>query len=417
MKKIITFVLAAVVLFSFAECSGLFTDSNPISSQSDNSATSFDYASSDNSSSEYTPFYTSSGNRFGNKNSSKYSSSSRYNYSSNRYSSNKSSSETAPTFYSLTSLRDYLNQQKNKDVFEIPFKYKGSDELTPRMLAQMVSALFVNYKTSGDLRKLTVTEYPGDHIVDAYFSGNSSSLTANEKKAMDKAIQMVNTAKSKAKNSWELELLIHDMLADHITYYDDVRDFDRPEDAPRYLTIIGALLDGKANCQGYSDAFYTLASIAGFTVSRMNTETTDDLHVINTIKLNGLWYVVDVTFDDQAGDAPTNYRLFNVGLDRIEEFFWKPWKEINKIAATSPKEYYYNYKGTLFNSADSLAQYVVNKWLSGEKTIRAAVLNLSNSEAIEAPLSKLLDKTGKAYNYRYWCSNSGKDLYYTFVFK
>ncbi len=399
MKKIIIFLLAIVSIFSCASCTGFSSDYNITESFNSNQVSYYSYSS------DFTFEAPSS-----------YSSSSRYNYSSNNFSNAQSSNDTVPTFYSLDSLRDYLNQQKNKNVFEIPFKFKGSDEITPRMLAQMTSALFVNHNLSGDTHTLTVSEYPGDHIVDAYFNSDKSGLTADEKKAMEKAIQMVNTAKSKAKNNWELELQIHDMLADHITYYDDVRDFDRPEDAPRYLTIIGALLDGKANCQGYSDAFYTLASIAGFTVSRMNTETTDDLHVVNTILLNGSWYVVDVTFDDQGSEAPTNYRLFNAGLDRIEEFFWKPWKEINKISATSPKEYYYNYKGTLFSNAQSLAQYVVNCWQGGEKTIRGAVTNLSDYKSIETPLSDLLEKTGKAYNYKYWCSNSGKDIYYTFVF-
>lgn len=418
MKKIIVFLLAAVVIFSFAKCSDSFLESDVVTSEQSALNTASTYNYEDNSSSRYSYFNSSSRYSFGSKSSSssRYNSS-RYNYSTYSIANAQTSGSTTPTFDSLTSLRDYLNGQKNKNIFEIPFKYTGSEQLTPIMLAQMVSAFMVNYQTRGDAKVITITEYPGEHIVDAYFSGNTASLTADEKKAMNKAVQMVSTAKSKAKNSWELELLIHDMLADSITYYDDVRTFSSLENAPRYLSIIGALLDGKANCQGYSDAFYTLASIAGFTVSRMNTETTDDLHVVNTIKLNGLWYVVDVTFDDQTGDTPTNYRLFNVGLDRIKEFFWKPWKEINPIAATSPKEYYYNYKGIVFNNAQALAQYVTDQWLAGNKTVRGTVANLSDAEAIKTPLKKLLDNTGKAWDYRYWCSNTGKDIYYTFTFK
>ena len=208
------------------------------------------------------------------------------------------------------------------------------------------------------------------------------------------------------------------MLADNINYYNDAAvDFDKLTDAPRYISIVGALLDKKANCQGYSDAFYTLASMAGFTVSRMNVETPDDLHVTNTISLNGRWYVVDVTFDDQDDKGPLNYRLFNAGLDQIHEFTWKPWKEINKISATSGRDYYYNYKENLFNNINSFVDYVVGKWLNGEKTVIAAIKNQSDGKTVEKSLKSAMDKTGKAYNYNYWYFDDTKDFYYKIDFK
>ena len=346
-----------------------------------------------------------------------YSSSSRYNFLDD-FLSGDNQSGSVPAFSDLRQLSDYLNEQKNKNVLKIPFKYNGNEELDPQMLAQMVSAFYVTDTVVGDKHTLNITEYPGDRIVDAYSSGNKSSLTSDEKRAMDKAIQMVSSAKSKAKNNWELELSLHDMLVEHITYYsDDKLNFERLEDAPEYLTVVGALLDGKANCQGYSDAFYTLASMAGFTVSRMNVETPDDLHVTNTISLNGRWYVVDVTFDDQGEEAPANHRLFNAGLDYVNEYSWKYWKEINPIAAMSGVDYYYNNKGISFYTMKSFAEYTVNKWLAGEKSVDGMVKNQKNGEAIEGELSKLLNNTGKAYNYTYWYYEDSKNLYYTIEFK
>ena len=223
MKKITVFVIVAFLLLSLSGCSEAFDDF-PFASSSD-----FDFGISSYAEYNYSSEAESKAEN------SYFSSSSRYNYSSNRYSGIQSSSQDTPTFYSLTTLSKYLNEQKNKGVLKITFKYSGTEEPDPQMLAQMVSAFFVTDTIVRDTHTLKITEYPGDRIVDAYRSGNRAFLTSDEKKAMDKAIQMVSTAKAKAKNNWELELLIHDMLADNINYYSDAAvNFDKLEDAPRY---------------------------------------------------------------------------------------------------------------------------------------------------------------------------------------
>lgn len=338
-------------------------------------------------------------------------------YKESSYSEN-SSDMPCPTFYSLNDLRDYLNVQKDNDKFKISFKYKGKDMIEAQMLAQMTSACYVWYDGYDDVHTVTITEYPGDRIVDAYFSNNKSDLTADEKKVMEKAIQMVTSAKSKANDNWELELLLHDMLADSITYYTDsrVNNIESVDKIPRFITAIGAFLDGKANCQGYSDAFYILASMAGFTVSRMNVETADDLHVINTILLNGKWYVVDVTFDDQEDDKTKNYRYFNAGLDQINEYGWKSWKEIHKIASNSGNSFYYNHKNLVFNSMDTFITHLETQWENGETVIRGMLKNHSDPHAIKTLLENRLNKYGRAYSYKYGCYNDGKNLYYTVEF-
>ena len=238
-----------------------------------------------------------------------------------------------PTFSSLTALRDFMTAKKEADVMTFTFKYTGP-ELSGQSIAQMTNACVVNRNRNGQVYTVTMTEYPGDRIVDAYFSGDSSELNAAEKSAMSKAVQLVNQAKAKAKNTFELEVLLHDTLCDMVTYDDHTRDVPDARNPPRNLTVVGALLDGRANCQGYTDAFYTLASIAGFTVRRLSTYTPDDLHMTNTIYLNNAWYVVDVTFDDVNGDE-RNYRLFNAGVDVIHEYTWDPEKETQPIARTS----------------------------------------------------------------------------------
>ena len=44
-------------------------------------------------------------------------------------------------------------------------------------------------------------------------------ITADEQKAYDQAVQTVSLLKSKAKNDWELELFIHDMVKKLLIFY------------------------------------------------------------------------------------------------------------------------------------------------------------------------------------------------------
>jgi hypothetical protein len=66
---------------------------------------------------------------------------------------------------------------------------------------------------------------------------------------------------------------------------------------PSFLTAKGALVDGKANCQGYTDAFYLLGRMMGWNVEKMGGND----HVWNTIEFgDGKIYCVDVTWGDES---------------------------------------------------------------------------------------------------------------------
>lgn len=317
-----------------------------------------------------------------------------------------------PKFTSLTALRDYMNAQKEADILKFSFEYTGKT-LNVHTIAQMTNACLINLNQTGTVYTVTVTEYPGDRIVDAYVSGNVSKLTADERAAMNKAVQLVNQAKAKTSNTFELEVLLHDMLCERITYYDGNRNFSDPNDIPRNLTVIGALLDGKANCQGYTDAFYTLASMAGFKVSRMSTYSPTDLHMVNTVYLNNEWYVMDVAFDDDD-NGEWDYRLFNAGVDMIREYTWDIEKEIHPIAKTSGVAYYYNYKGSTYTSMQTMANAIAAEWSQNDTTtFRTMLRNHTDGNAFNAILKSALDQTGKRGRYQYWFYSNGRDTFYT----
>lgn len=318
----------------------------------------------------------------------------------------------------LLELRDFVIEQIEDDNLEFSFVYSGEEDLDPGVIAQMGGVCFVKYVQEGKLYTVSVTEFPGARIVDAFFKDDTSKLNEDECLALEKAVEMVDEAQAISEDDWELELAIHDILAQHITYSHAPIDYDDPEDQPRHLSVVGALLDGSANCQGYTDAFYTLASIAGFEVGRLSVETPSEPHMVNTICLNDKWYVVDVTYDD-SNDKMVNYHLFNVGMDFIgEEFYWPEEIETHSIVRKSDELNYYIRNDLVFDDMEDLAGFVAKQYAKNDKTvIHAMLLDEDDSEELNEALQLALEDYRISYEYSLWYSDNGEDSFYTVIFK
>lgn len=158
--------------------------------------------------------------------------------------------------------------------------------------------------------------YPGAKVEYAYRTGDISILSNEERKLYNYAIKIVKEAK-KFPTPLRKEHYIHEKITERTTYY----TANTGETLPRHCTAIGALLDGKANCQGYTDAFYMLGRMAGLNVGKMSGNAAGGAHTWNTINFgDGRTYAVDVTFDDasfrSAGVGEYNtYIYFNAPLE------------------------------------------------------------------------------------------------------
>ena len=329
----------------------------------------------------------------------------------------------------LDEVRDFIKSNKAKDIFENEFIYNGNvNELSGETLARISTGCVINYLVTGNKFEVTVIEYPGDRIVDAYFSGDQSKLNSEEKKALKTAVSMVNEARSKAKNDMELEIILHDMLVEKVTYFDGGTDVPDAANPPRHLTAIGSLLDGIANCQGYTDGFYTLASIAGFTVDRMNVFNSDGWHILNTVLIDGKWYAVDATFNDCMADGNEyipSYRLFNAGRDRVLEYEWGSEMEYNKLASTCDKNYFYylpddgseyGYKKA-YTDVGLMAQDLVDRWLDKKEAMQYTMLvdTVSDWELLSDAL-KNANNRGKGITWSIWTYTNGRDTFFTVKF-
>ena len=133
----------------------------------------------------------------------------------------------------------------------------------------------------------------------------------------------------------EKERAVHDLLCRHITYYTDSKSSGHEE----CDCAVGAILNGLADCDGYSDAFYLLGSLTGLevrllkgdavrdadqSISGMTRNLTSGGHIWNLVRINGKWVMLDVTWDDQE-EQGICYYYFNTGTDaEAGNHIWEP---------------------------------------------------------------------------------------------
>lgn len=106
-------------------------------------------------------------------------------------------------------------------------------------------------------------------------------------------------------DDWHRALYLHDYLVFHTDY---------SEDARLPFTAYGAIVEGKATCQGYSDALHLLLARAGFECTYVIGYSHDDSakHKWNYVKLDdGQWYIIDPTWSDPSGKEDPDYICYD----------------------------------------------------------------------------------------------------------
>lgn len=116
---------------------------------------------------------------------------------------------------------------------------------------------------------------------------------------------------------FELELYAHDYIIDNCEYDFEAAESDEIED--NASSAYGALVEGKAICEGYSRAFQLLCNELG--IECVNIFGTDDgeNHMWNGVKIEGDWYQVDVTWDDTEDEQKNiaQYLYFNLDDEKM----------------------------------------------------------------------------------------------------
>jgi hypothetical protein len=186
--------------------------------------------------------------------------------------------------------------------------------------------------------------------------------------------------------SYEKELALHDYLAISVKYEHKDKSNHRAHSA------IGALLYGRAVCEGYSMAFKLLceaARIHSIVVSGTGTnmEGTGN-HAWNIVKLKDKCYHVDVTWDScvTIEDVPS-HGCFNItDKDIAQDHTWD-----KKLLPTcdSTEDNYFVRQNCYFTSRDALKQYFASCLKQGQKEF---AIKINRRFEDHAEISKILNE-------------------------
>ncbi len=226
-------------------------------------------------------------------------------------------------------------------------------------------------------------------------------------------------------SEYEKELAIHDYIINNCDYSSQLTD-DMTE-----FEAYGALVEHKAVCEGYSKATALLLRCCGIEATLVSGEANDsnaadtsnpdgsgsesvlmtsdgrvvDGHMWNQVKIDGLWYNLDTTWDDPTGDEPqlchTYFNVDDAILRRNHE--WDN-KETNFCSSTVSN--YYEKNGIYFRNDESFRDYVGQYLESGSREpLECAV---TRADLSEETMSFIFNYDGIS---NYAISESGVDNY------
>ena len=174
--------------------------------------------------------------------------------------------------------------------------------------------------------------------------------TALAKQKYDSAADKLIAGITPDMPEFERDLILHDRLADHIAY----EDGDRVHDA------YGALVNGKAVCDGYTKAFQYLLQRVGIQSFMVTGTGNGGKHAWNIVRIDGKYYNVDLTWDDQESDII--YTYFNITDEEIKSLSHILDKESEGFApvCTSTDANYFAVYGGKTNafSADEIGEII-----------------------------------------------------------
>lgn len=340
---------------------------------------------------------------------------------------NSNNPTAVPDFSNIAELRNYINRNYENDILNMSFTYRGSEDLTTDILLDLITIQQISYTYDGKIFNLTLTEYVGDKIIRAYKSGNNTGLNKEEIQTLNTAKNIVKKAKKTTRSPFELELYIHDYITSTIDYSNNYPIITDAKNPPHEVTVVGALLDGKANCQGYADAFYVLGTMAGFDVSRFSVTSDGNGHMVNTILLDGSRYIVDTTFNDSSNTKEPetcSYMAFNIGKDLCLNYEWSDISEYHEISPVTDEHFYYfshdscidfGYKKVFYNIED-MTQEIYDKWNNnGIQDFHLALLGKNDFSQFSNIIYDKFSQAKKSFSYSYVSSDNSRDTFIHFT--
>ena len=147
----------------------------------------------------------------------------------------------------------------------------------------------------------------------AYMEGKSSSLTAEDMALYAEAKRVHDSLVSADMSEYERVKAFHDYLCETVTYqeYGDTAH-----------TAYGALVNHAAVCEGYTLAMDLLCYLSGIDCEHIFGFSRNQAHSWVRVNVDGIWYNIDTTWDDQEQGIRYTYFMVSDATMR-KDHDWK----------------------------------------------------------------------------------------------
>ena len=286
-----------------------------------------------------------------------------------------------------------------------------------RGLTHLAQTELAEVEVTGTSLTIKPVSYPGVRVVAAWKNGTLDALSQEEKELYQKASGLVEQAKSQTNSQLELELWLHDWLCENVTY-DNTNSgaWTGSGNLQPEWTATSALLQGKANCQGFSDAFYLLGSLAGFDVRFQYGKVGTEAHCWNVIKMpDEQWYYMDVTYDNDIErymPNETTHAYVNFVRSQETRTIW-PNSQSAEIAKSVNDSYnYYQQQNKVVSSLNDTIKTCIDKAHNGEASVDLKIKQTwLDHNQISNTLKNELNNQGIAASWTVYCINTNDATY------
>ena len=220
------------------------------------------------------------------------------------------------------SFSDILNQTNGSEM--LGQYYQSAIEAytydNPEIFYLSPNKMYLNIETTTLGNSVTYNVYINNGNENNYFIDEFTSQSQVES-AISQIEQVKNQIlQNRSGNAYDDIRMVHDYLVENIEY-------DTTVSQSNIYNVYGALVNGRAVCEGYARSFKYLMDKLGIPCilvigTGTNSQGQTENHAWNYVQLNGTWYAIDCTWDDPVSSTgyvsqSSRYRYFLKGSNEF----------------------------------------------------------------------------------------------------
>lgn len=185
-------------------------------------------------------------------------------------------------------------------------------------------------------------------------------------------------------SDYDKVLFVHDYISQH-TAYDASVDFETGSGL--CYTAYGCLVQNKAVCQGYAEAFTYVMNLMGIESGVCQGDTYVGGHAWNYVLLDGDYYWLDITWDDTDNETfPVSHNYFLFDDEIMSRTRKTEWEQNFAPVCTADKYNWFAVNGTYLKGYD----FDIVNHLSAGHSGNSLELMFSDFDAYTAALQGLV---------------------------